>query len=131
MGLIWNKMRHGRIPERALVLQEVEGTVSRRWPFLWRFYRYWYLLQVGAEAIRQPYYLYRSEGKHISRFYLLVHTPQVMVPVGKEKVYYWAETRTHQPLFLTLTGIKKAGFFIFKRTKGLEKNLQKLNYTKT
>lgn len=117
MGMFWPVMRYSRVPAHALVLQEVCGTLSRRWPILWRFGQYRYLLKVvGTEFPTRGYYLYfYEEGKRIVRYHQLIHTPFVSVRVGPEKTYFWAETRMHEPLRLTYSGTKKAGPLVRKK----------------
>jgi hypothetical protein len=118
MGMFWKVMRWGSVPQSALVLQETRGTWSRWWPVLWRIGQYRYLLQVvGRTSQYQGYYVYfyLETQKKIVRYHQLIHTPYVSVRVGPEKIYYWAETRTHEPLNLTYTGNKKAGPLVLRR----------------
>ncbi|MEN9920134.1 MAG: hypothetical protein RL538_27 [Candidatus Parcubacteria bacterium] len=117
MGMFWPVMRYRRVPAHALVLQEVHGTISRRWPLLWRLGQYRYLLRVvGMASPRRGYYLYfYVEGRRIVRYHQLIHTEFVSVRVGPQKTYFWAETRTHEPLQLTYSGTKKGGPLVTKK----------------
>ena len=128
MGLIWNTMRHANVPSHALMLQEVQGTLSRAWPILWHFGQYWYLLKVSS--VDSPYYLYRRvDNGRVTRYHFLIRTPYVLAQVGPEKVYFWAETRTHQALSLTKTDIKKADFFTLPKIPNVYKKLKQYRFT--
>ena len=129
MGLIWNKMRHANVPGHALMLQEVKGALSRSWPIVWHFGQFWRMLRVSdAES---PYYLYRCiEGERVTRYHFLIHTPYVLVQVGPEKLYFWAETRTHQQLLLEPVDIKMADILAFPKSVDIYKKLKQYRFTK-
>ncbi len=131
MGLIWKNRSHAYIPQHALVLQEPVGTISNKWPILAYFGQYWCLLKTVTEKATQPYYIYRStDGQKVQRYHFLVRTPHALVQVGPERTYFWAETRTHQPLMMTYTGIKKAGVLVRKKVSNTRKELNRYLYTK-
>lgn len=131
MGLIWKNRSHAHIPPHALVLQEAVGTISSKWPILAYFGQYWCLLKVLTASPTQPYYIYRStDGTTVKRYHFLVRTPHALVQVGPEKTYFWAETRTHQPLAMTYTGIKKAGILVRRKLSNTKKDLGRYIYTK-
>jgi len=130
MGFFWNKMPYARVPAHAIMLQEAKGTLSRKWPILWHLCQYWCLLKVDGD-VHEPYYLYRyMEGKPIVRYHDLIHTPFALAQVGPEKTYFWAETRTHKPLTLVTTGIKKPDVLAWSRPNALENNLAGYTYTR-
>ncbi len=114
MGMFWKVMRNPRIPPHALVLEGERGTLSRKWPLLWRIAQYRYVLKVvGTTMPHQAYYLYvYNEGSRVIRYHQLIHTPYVSVRVGPKRCAFWAETRTHEPLGLTYTGNKEAGLLV-------------------
>jgi hypothetical protein len=86
---------------------------------------------VGATSLRKPFYLYRSfGGKPVTRYYSLIHTSHVTVKVGPEKTYFWAETRTHEPLTLVATGVKKADLFVRKKSGDTAKRLREYVFTR-
>jgi hypothetical protein len=131
MGLIWKLMRSGRAPEHVLALQEPQGTLSRKWRGFWRLGQYWCLIKVATESARQPYYICRCiEGGRSARYHFLIHTPYVLVQVGPEKTYFWAETRTRESLPLTATGVKKPSILVRQKYKGTAKALNTYHHTK-
>lgn len=110
MGVFWRIASNNYRSLQALVLQERKGTISGDVPFLWRLGQYRYLLEVTGDTYRKGYYLYSyTEKDKTLRFHEIIHTKYVVVPVGPDKIDYWAEDRNKVSMPIICTGLKIAG----------------------
>lgn len=110
MGLFWKPITNTYLPRHAVLLHEPEGTISRKWPIIWRFGQYRYLLDVPQCDEEHGYMLYSYSDTQGTRFYQdLIHTRYILVYAGPEPVYYWPESRLHKQMDIQYTNVTFAG----------------------